>query len=1587
MGRKKNSTSAQQSNKGPTAIPSSVPITTDQNSEFTNSLDFIWQGNFMGGSVGDINDGDHYNCDSMSGIFTLSPLGSFRSVYMEDAASRLNATTIAHLAPVSPLDNASVISYMQDLDQEVSISSSLSVSIDPPVVPPMQSSSFRREKLTIGQVCISNLLNTTVNFDPLSVASAIAPSSFGVAAVLCNHYRLNPDMPADEGTGPQAIGLAVVQIDQAASCFMTSIIQLLTLVRNLQDPSLYGSPNVSDFKLRFEKLIGSEDKFSLQGHWDVLRPHFRGLLANPETAQFFATLVPRFSTWRSFIARHGRLHVPFYFYLGFLLQIFKYVEIHDQILQHLERLMDVDTAALTTTPSIYADFMLHMSSLSEMATFFDLEIKDFFYPVTWTLQPTAAPSLDVKAFLALLHLHIHERPELPPVATIMGLCNLLTPDIKEYLCRFVQARNLDDIATSLRVATDLLPNIMGCFTESPELQRRYILLILAAYFAFGKEMLRHFVDSDTPGHIHAGTFPPQDYDSMLSIRRHLENVHQRGDFPRSIVQQLIVTVVHLSNQYQSEVMRERFRLAAKLLAYDPEVLQSILSSWLQRIKQHPSPFYALFAFKGIYTCDHPLFVVTLFGFLRATASVFRKDDLYALQMSTDPMLDYKLDIFSEIHVPLFLLKAFMPLMELRSDFTPPTLAAYYDNLRSAPSGQITYGPIRFLSFPELGQTQPYSHRHLQALHVHMKLWGSESLIFNLQTQLRTSLAQHNQLSSKLQGATTAEAKSDSALDTDIQPAVRVVSAQSTVSEDQEKRNVAGGNEAVLKKSKKKLTGSQRRSKLLQETATFKLGEEESSDSDNSDVPAPLVSGRNPRAPEEDGPEATLADISDDSSSGEEGSKHTNKRYENPITVAERLGEDEDTSQQSANFVPLPLTESVKGDEASVTEFLHAMLEEGNKRKREDTDENDNGRNKEDNDEYNNETNEDDKDVDNSEYNYEIQGHIVQPRADGGQSTGQVTSRQEEQSHFKMYAFRNVLLNGTETFVAVGREDDAGDIIFREVSTGYAGDSEATQSLQTPTAGGGTTTVPRQIVNVRSSQLHQRRSEPTAHDTAAGSSKRESTKIYTADYMRDHDIYVHTVVLATTSSNRRTTYRISSGDAYDLVRNGKEAIAGYVRIDSRLVSGEVTFQPRVMEWLTHEGRLQSTTIHDVGSEVHPDFIGFHQRLNEAEIATGYLAYKQIYLHVLREGEKIRRGLAIELHPDVTCAKVISMRPLITATVMDIMEMSKVKTDGLQSTTRLLRYDGLRVGDDPRVHEEERVYRHEDDFMGISHRESHFYRPLETYSNRATYWRYIVPAGIDLVPMLVHIIGPGIDDIVLFFGNKYTESNVYQPMDVNTIFTLSSGHATVVYDKNNFKILVSTDELNIITAGKVLMQDGKRLPFPVYLKVFEADQHTPGVRLSGIVQNYKTMVVDPILGSNFYGNISNEVRRSIAPYHLRLESLVIAFRNWLVFQRKSVRRDLRVKGYDLLFVRMGSSNPWIKHETMGDIMPRAILSERWQANRYFVSTIFRFHASRVLPFNEDEEDSSFTRSNDSVVTLDNSNIRISNSIMIDSGSSDA
>lgn len=308
------------------------------------------------------------------------------------------------------------------------------------------------------------------------------------------------------------------------------------------------------------------------------------------------------------------------------------------------------------------------------------------------------------------------------------------------------------------------------------------------------------------------------------------------------------------------------------------------------------------------------------------------------------------------------------------------------------------------------------------------------------------------------------------------------------------------------------------------------------------------------------------------------------------------------------------------------------------------------------------------------------------------------------------------------------------------------------------------------------------------------------------------------------------------------------------------------------------------------------------------------------------------------------------------------------------------------DGSRWHGDSRAFNIHNSFRGargtpyFSCRENHIFRPLYTYPADAMDWRFPTIALLDLYPVYLHVIGDNIDIRLLAFINRYDQHGRCRVLDVNNTIILPAGHSIFIYDSNELTVLISRDVLNILESDMVVCRNGERLQFPEYTKLLRTDTVPPGNRLVRWVAEFQDRVHSSFRLSWIHA-LTDEWESACARYHLRLESIVVHFVNWLAHERR-LRRSLRPAQISPIFVRLRSGYGWIQAERFRIRLPRAPITLHWRLNHHFVATIFKYARNQTLSLpRATEGNAEFTNSDSDGISEDNRYIEVPELITLD------
>lgn len=1449
---------------------------------------------------------------------------------------------------------------------------------------------------TIGQATIAGISSVTSHPSIEPPAAHLVQISDVFKANYAHHVKDRSGVVTEFLANIQA----VEHIEETSHLLLLKLQKLSTFLRNLKDATKGGNVLDTDFTAAVPRIFEKLNSRSLQGNFGDFLPYLLLLVQDPAFQRQHEILVPKLDTWSNSVRTHGRLAVPFDMYFAFLMRLLRYAEIHDSLIEIINSLLDPHSASLRDRMDILTPLAESISMISEAATFFDLDIRDFFIPDHQVSYDRSSLLFGVKSYLALQHWWVHDTnsyaslplplPDFPDVPT----------NVLQTLKPVVETRDPKDFAGSLMHFHEHFHIIIDSLTMVPETQVRLVALLLPSYFAFGREVLRESVTTTPFASGYAGTFGPQHSATLLRVRQRLEDYNQDPIFRITVQQHLVHTVVDTFYHSTTKDAAHRFSQAAALLGYVPLRLRDVLQAFFSNVRdnafQHPSPFYALFSFEGVYSCDKSIFIMTLFGkLLQLGPNIFRPDDLYAYELATAPTIACQLGVFTGLQINVSLLHVFRPLLRQRAGFSPILMESYYSEVVRSPIGSFLLNG-RLTRFAEVHGMRPYSSATLRAMHQQLLAFNATNPpVEGPLAQLQAIDQQHNILVPDMTLLWADEPVKELFADTIIARGEETSDQFTTFLDRDIDRNGIRDPEIVVTHSRQGTIGP------TEEIYSKNEDDEEeqdqgATDSNNESVPELWEGKESDKGKDRGGKSKKDTDSEEESipslqTVSSNSSTVTDKPSQAPVPIVVRTS---DTGVQLLHSMWVPAQAENKDEDSSDSEDDEDVSEDKNQEDNEDLGGDNEDEDESDGDEESDDEDDDDEDMPSKRRKGDDQTSEKRARRDDDSDDEDahkkvlVTAEQQAKAKKTMQKAEQLPASdvnhsgsktGKTTTKSGGHElgEDRSSEAFTDLTSVYTGN----RKLEEPKGGF------LKTMKARARVPHI--SQPSAMGSSSDSENSEdiTTKVSIAYYMDGTNYIPYQAVVATTiNETGTTTYERSISLAGQLVMGeGKSLITDQVLLDEFVVTGQATFQADFVQMMRETDNLRRHTIDDVPTQVHAGFLRRYQGATEIEVVTLWLAYIDVYLHHEQEYQNLFEGLGVLIDEPQLCCKIISALPLVPVTQRDILHMQHTASLGLSLMSHMVDRYGVRWKGNPTTYNTRHCFHGTSKAPNFTCREFQALTPYIAYPHNAMHWRYATLVMVDLVPVYLHVIGYNIDARVLAFINPYDENKVYRDFQVNDTIIFPASHTAIIYDADELTVLVSRATLEVLPKGTVVVKRGRKLNFPKYYKLYSNERESSATRISRWVDEFHYRIFISFIRSDWRNTLTLESELACARYHLRLESIVFYFASWLAYKRK-VSRRLRVKRINPVWVRLRTGFGWIQVERYVVPLPRAPITVHWVADKHFASILFKLARTQFMSLPRDGEgDSEFSSENDDI-SRDNKHIEVDRVIVVESDLSD-
>ena len=368
-----------------------------------------------------------------------------------------------------------------------------------------------------------------------------------------------------------------------------------------------------------------------------------------------------------------------------------------------------------------------------------------------------------------------------------------------------------------------------------------------------------------------------------------------------------------------------------------------------------------------------------------------------------------------------------------------------------------------------------------------------------------------------------------------------------------------------------------------------------------------------------------------------------------------------------------------------------------------------------------------------------------------------------------------------------------------------------------------------------------------------------------------------VVIVNPTTNLRT-YFMDDDLARDLLSRGKASIKSTFILNTNLATGQADVPPEERNIINEHAEGNRFQILNYNTDVPQAFKDLMIGYTEDQIVAALIAYRMILDS--RKNEDEATAFDIErISMVATVGKIVSLHPMVPASYQDIDYCLNDRALHLTSLAQFFNNEILVQIPTSRVLQPLSTD-NAHNFL-LNYKESLFFQ-VTPPGNQP--YRTLVQATKGMYPVVVHLQGKGINNIVIAYLNFYDERTRFIPPVVNDTFILQNNFSSLIRDRKGNQILISRAPVIRMRRFTNFVRNNGVVRWPQYLDLFPNLQQHPYDFFMDTSHEYYAHVSNPLRTSRRAFLLPRPITSFLTRRHFRLESLVIQFAHYINYRAR-------------------------------------------------------------------------------------------------------
>ena len=369
-----------------------------------------------------------------------------------------------------------------------------------------------------------------------------------------------------------------------------------------------------------------------------------------------------------------------------------------------------------------------------------------------------------------------------------------------------------------------------------------------------------------------------------------------------------------------------------------------------------------------------------------------------------------------------------------------------------------------------------------------------------------------------------------------------------------------------------------------------------------------------------------------------------------------------------------------------------------------------------------------------------------------------------------------------------------------------------------------------------------------------------------------------VVIVNPTTNLRT-YFMDDDLARDLLSRGKASIKSTFILNTNLATGQADVSPEEANIINEHTEGNRFQILNYNTEVPQAFKDLLIGFTEDQIVAALIAYRVI-LDSRKHEDEATAFYVERISMVATVGKIVSLHPMVPASYQDIDYCLNDRALHLTSLAQFINNEVLVQTPTSRVLQPLSTD-NAHNFL-LNYKESLLFQvtPPETIQP----YRTLVQATKGMYPVVVHLQGRGINNIVIAYLNFYDERARFIPPAVNDTFILQNNFSSLIRDRRGNQILISRAPVIRMRRFTNFVRHNGVVRWPQYLDFFPNLQQHPYDFFMDTTHNYHAHVSNPLRTSRRAFLLPRPITSFLTRRHFRLESLVIQFAHYINYRAR-------------------------------------------------------------------------------------------------------